>query len=217
MTGSFLSSWQLFLADSIAIDKTLQTSVDAWIRDQIPAHKDSSPSRLSFFVSLSNRANADTSESKEESQEAKRKSDQSKAASTEDISKFKSVILSVATVGLTLHPISSYYPESHPTQTFTMTQTQTTTGTAHRATRVNTHSPHTHTSPQQHQASKSSSPLEVSVRRKAISVLESMVTGFDLRKWFISPASSSSSSSGCSQRSSGGGGSKVRAVTILIK
>ena len=207
-----MSNWQLFLADSIAIDRTLQTSVDFGIRDQIPVQKDSSPSRLSFFVSLSNRGNQDP-ESADSTQEKKKKNEQSQnsVSCNTDILKFKSVILSVATVGLTLHPISNYYPEPLPTQTQTQTQTHPTSAT-HRAIRpsphtlTNTHSPHT--SPQNFPSkSSSSSPLEVSARRKAISVLESMVQGSDLRKWFISPASSSSS--GASLRASSGGGSKV--------
>jgi hypothetical protein len=208
-----MSNWQLFLADSIAIDKTLQTSVDFGIRDQIPVQKDSSPSRLSFFVSLSNRGNQDP-ESTENTQEKKKKIEQNQnqnVSCNADILKFKSVILSVATVGLTLHPISTYYPEPQPTHTQTQTQTQTLTNTSsaiHRTTRPNTHTHSPHTSPQNLPAkSSSSSPLEVSARRKAISVLESMVQGSDLRKWFISPTSSSSS--GASLRASGGGGSKV--------
>ena len=216
-----MSNWQLFLADSIAIDRTLQTSVDFGIRDQIPVQKDSSPSRLSFFVSLSNRGNQDP-ESADNTQEKKKKNEQSQnsISCNTDILKFKSVILSVATVGLTLHPISTYYPEPLPTQTQTQTNTQTLTyptSATHRATRP---SPHTltsahspHTSPQNFPSkSSSSSPLEISARRKAISVLESMVQGSDLRKWFISPASSSSS--GASLRASSGGGSKVSSAEL---
>jgi hypothetical protein len=206
-----MSNWQLFLADSIAIDKTLQTSVDFGIRDQIPVQKDSSPSRLSFFVSLSNRGNQDP-ESTENTQEKKKKIEQNQNQNVScnvDILKFKSVILNVATVGLTLHPISTYYPEPQPTHTQTHTQTLTSTSSAtDRTTRPNTHTHSPHTSPQNLPAkSSSSSPLEVSARRRAISVLESMVQGSDLRKWFISPASSSSS--GASLRASSGGGSKV--------
>lgn len=200
--GSFLSSWQLFLSDSLAIDNALQSSADYGIRRLIPISKPHSPSRLSFFVSLSNRGNAENLPQKSNNQKIF-------PGSYDDVLKFKSVLLATATCGLILHPISTYYPSIMPTPPIDSLQppgpnTQFLDDNApskHKIQRI----PHT--------AYKPSSPLEISARKKAVAVLEFMVLGLDLSKWFLSPSSTTTSQS----RSSAGskvGSSKKPFITL---
>lgn len=206
--GSFLTSWQLFLSDSIAIDNALQSAAHYGVRKLIPISKPHSPSRLSFFVSLSNRGNAENIPQKSNNLK-------NVPGNCDDVLRFKSVLLATATCGLVLHPISTYYPSLSPAHTHAHTaHTHTTshlqpTGpntpclddcatNTHRTLRT----PHTaHTT---HTPHKPSSLLEVSARRKAVAVLECMVQGLDLSKWFLSSSSSATSQS----RSSAG--SKVK-------
>lgn len=196
MLGSFLSSWQLFLSDSIAIDNALLSSADYGIRKLIPISKPHSPSRLSFFVSLSNRGNAKNIPQKPNNQK-------NIPGNGDDVLKFKSPLLSTATCGLTLHPISTYYPSTVPTlqppgpnnnnQNF---DDDLNNAHTHRVQRTSTTTSHT--------IYKSGSPLKISARKKAVTVLESMVQGLDLSKWFLSSSSTTTSQS----RSSAG--SKVK-------
>ena len=193
--GSFLSSWQLFLSDSMAMDNALQSSADYGIRKLIPISKPShSPSRLSFFVSLSNRGNAKNIPQKQNYQK-------NIPGNCDDVLKFKSPLLSTATCGLVLHPISTYYPPTNPSlpgpnnQNFDDESSNTHT---HRVQRTSNTTSQT--------IYKSSSPLEISARKKAVTVLESMVQGLDLSKWFLSSSSTTTSQS----RSSAG--SKVKEI-----
>jgi hypothetical protein len=198
ISGSFLTSWQLFLSDSIAIDNALQSAAHYGIRKLIPISKPHSPSRLSFFVSLSNRGNAENIPQKSNNLK-------NVPGNCDDVLRFKSVLLATATCGLVLHPISTYYPSLSPTHTHTHAHT-----TSHLLSpgpntlclddsATNTH--RTHRTP--HTAHKPSSLLEVSARRKAVSVLECMVQGLDLSKWFLS------SSSNTTTQSRSSAGSKV--------
>ena len=188
LIGSFIPSWQLFLSDSISIDKALQASVEHGVRHLVPLGKGSSSSRLSFFVSLSNRGTPEC-ESKDGSEEKKKTSEKDTSADT--VLKFKSVLLSTATLGLTLHPISSYYPLSNTTPAPSRPISPHTTQTpAHGALNA------------QNTPYRPNNKQEVTARKKAIQVLESMVQGLDLKKWFLSGPSITS-------QSRGGGGSKV--------
>lgn len=199
VSGSFLTSWQLFLSDSIAIDNTLQSAAHYGIRKLIPVSKPHSPSRLSFFVSLSNRGNAENIPQKSNNLK-------NVPGNCDDVLRFKSVLLATATCGLVLHPISTYYPSLSATHTHTHPHTTShlhPTGPSTQCLDDSTNNTHrTHRTP--HTTHKPSSLLEISARKKAVSVLESMVQGLDLSKWFLSSTSNTTSQS----RSSAG--SKVQ-------
>ena len=193
MIGSLISSWQLFLSDSITIDKSLQASVEHCVRHLIPLGKGSSSSRLSFFVSLSNRGTPESPDSKEASEEKKKNSEKDTSADT--VLKFKSVLLATATLGLTLHPISSYYPTSS-------------NSTPVPSRPISPHTAHTVNSAAHNAPHKPIDKLEATARKKSVQALESMVQGLDLKKWFLSGPSITS-------QSRGGGGSKVIPTRII--
>lgn len=189
-----MSSWQLFLSDSIVIDKSLQSAVEYGVRLLMPQSKGHSPSRLSFFVSLSNRGSPETVD------QDKKKNIAAQIAvlgGCDTILKFKSILFTVATVGLTLHPISYYYPPSKPTSTTSTSANATLQNNIQNNVQNNAQNNvqnNVHPGPGVSPLNiplRPSSPLDISARKRAVSVLENMVTGLDLRKWFISPSSTS--------------------------
>lgn len=206
--GSFLTSWQLFLSDSIAIDNALQSAAHYGIRKLIPISKPHSPSRLSFFVSLSNRGNAENIPQKSNNLK-------NVPGNCDDVLRFKSVLLATATCGLVLHPISTYYPSLSHTHTHAHTHNTShpqPTGPNTPCLDDSTNTHRTHRTPHTtHTAHKPSSLLEISARRKAVAVLECMVQGLDLSKWFLSSSSSTTSQS----RSSAG--SKVGSFEGIVE
>lgn len=123
-----MSSWQLFLSDSLAVDKAMQTSVDSAL-GLIDGHslslpfKSTIPSRLPLFVALSSGSEAQGR--KEETSSAvnsnhdidlgsgttisKISSGQSTKLNGQFPFKFKSILFTAATKGLHPYLISSYY------------------------------------------------------------------------------------------------------------
>lgn len=123
-----MSSWQLFLSDSLAVDKAIQTSVDSSL-GLIDGHSlslpftSTIPSRLPLFISLSSGSEAQGR--KEETSSAinsnhniglgsgtaisKTSSSQSTKSNGQFPFKFKSILFTAATKGLHLYLISSYY------------------------------------------------------------------------------------------------------------
>jgi hypothetical protein len=117
-----MSSWQLFLADSLAIDKVLQASVDTALEliDEKPLPPPSiMPSRLPLFVSLSLGSGAQETASTTNLKHdidlgssntiSKTSNGQSTKLNSQYPLKFKSILFTAATKGLRLYLISSYY------------------------------------------------------------------------------------------------------------
>lgn len=227
----------MFLSDSLAIDKGLQSSIDFGIQYLLPKVKVQVPSRLPLFVSLSRGASAHgiLDLSVDSSITGNLRSVELPKAN-ESMLRFKSILLTAATTGLTLHPITYYYPHQISTATATssqlsspssafilstsfpedecrvMNQEQVSSVIRDQVTATK-HGRHAQAAPQlcSLPTQGSSSPLEVAVRRNAINVLEAMVSGLELGKWFLGPCSFTASAG---QR--GGNGNKVSRVNGSI-
>jgi hypothetical protein len=123
-----MSSWQLFLSDSLAVDKAMQTSVDSSLelidgRSLSLPFTSTTPSRLPLFVSLSSGSeaqgrNEETSSAVNLNHDiglgsgttiSKSSSGQSTKSNDQFPFKFKSILFTAATKGLHLYLISSYY------------------------------------------------------------------------------------------------------------
>lgn len=128
-----MSSWQLFLSDSLAIDKAMKACVDSsleMIDEKLSLHlPPTNPSRLPFFVSLSlgsgvhgaqkiteERSTSPSTSTFQQYVETNCGSSISKNSNSQTVKsngnfpfKFKSILFASATKGLHLHSISSYY------------------------------------------------------------------------------------------------------------
>ena len=185
------------------------------------------PSRLPLFVSLSRGASADGILNLSTDRTAP---DFFRPVALpkilESSMRFKSILLTAATTGLTLHPISCYYPDlisvasatspqlSNPSSSFilsTYVPGDVCTPMSHQkfstAAKINATKHEGESTPEASKicalpSQRSSLPLEVAARRQAINVLEAMVGGLELGKWFLGVSSISSSNvqkggSGC--------------------
>ena len=203
--------------------------MDFGIKYLLPRVKAQLPSRLPLFVSLSRGASADGilhPSTDRTVPDFFRTVDLPKVA--ESSMRLKSILLTGATTGLTLYPISCYYPHlvsaanatspqlSSPSSSFILStyvpgddcvpmshQKFSPTAKATATKHEGGSSPDTSkisAPPNQ----RSSLPLEVAARCQAINVLEAMVGGLELGKWFLGVSSISSSSV-----QKGGSGDKV--------